>query len=150
MTKILEIRWKPAPENTRIMHFGDSSGSLQVLVDEYPKFVYCKIDRFFYAQKDGFVDIFEWKPGTTRGFAGRKITLPMVSGSDRVFKGSLWDPYSVPENVPKFGSVSVTNEMKVWERGVTFYGYKMVADLYLELLEKAKVKHENPTHADSV
>jgi hypothetical protein len=67
-----------------------------------PKFIYHDLGRFLVAHDEntGFVGSYEYKRGTTDGFAGREIRLPIIGGgvvfpklgrSFKSYKGSLWD-----------------------------------------------------------
>lgn len=110
-------------------------GQLQVLVDEYPEFIYKQYDNYYYAETNGFVSIYEHKPGTYSGFAGRTFTLKMEDGTEQSFTGSLWDPYDVKHpDVPKYKPISVTNEEQVFERGFTYYAYYCTPELYYKTL----------------
>lgn len=90
--------------NSTAMFCGEPvpKGCLGIQVSREPKFVYRRVGNFFIAEDGGFAHYYEYKPGTTKGFAGAKITLP-VAGIGKVFKnkgitrvqftGSLWDTF---------------------------------------------------------
>ena len=116
-------------------------GKLQLLVDEMPKLASMEFKRyppFLFAEQEGFVRIYEHKPGTKDGFAGREIQLN-VEGELILFKGDLWDPmgFSDVSHVPEYRAVSITTESEVMAHGFTFYAGYVVKQLYDKLMEYA-------------
>ena len=108
-------------------------GSLHLLVDEIPKVIYKKIGNYFYGEKDGFVSLYEHQKGTTDGFAGRTITLDIEGVGKKDFKGSLWDPFDLPDDIPKFFNVSITTDPEAMEIGHTFMAGKITWDLAISI-----------------
>ena len=103
-----------------------SDPTLKVLVDRLPsrdELVYEQKDTLYYAHKDGYVSFFHYsKPDD--GYGGRKFELKMKDGSVKILVG----PWSSREGVmnaagfiPCVGC-PITDEEKVWEEGLTFYG----------------------------
>lgn len=87
-------------------------GCLGVVVD------HCKFDLYqslpggvYFSESGGLVNIYHHSPGTTEGFAGRSIALPVMEPSViskkimarriKVFKGSLWDSHEATKVVAK-------------------------------------------------
>lgn len=76
-----------------------AKGSLNVITDRDPSFIYERIGNFFMAQEDGFVHCYQYVPGSKDGFGGREICLRVRGGTvfkklgyhAEKFKGSLWD-----------------------------------------------------------
>lgn len=124
--KILKFQWRPTRK------------AFKILVDKTPEFKYEQIGAFYYAETNNFVSVYEYKPGTKNGFAGAEITLKMKDGTLKTFKGSLWDPWKIPENIPPFRAVEITDSIDVYERGWTFCAGKITKQLYDELLEKSE------------
>lgn len=111
------------------------NGQLAVLVDSFATHRYKKYGAFYYSEVDGFVSIYEHKPRETDGFGGRLIKLQMEDGETLEFKGTLWDPFSIPENLQSM-PVVVTDDIEAFERGYTFYSYKCTPAKYKELIAK--------------
>lgn len=95
-------------------------GCLGVMVDN------CKFDIYhelpggvFYSECDGLLSIYKNLPGTSDGFAGREIALPVIEPSVispriiarrvRIFKGSLWSSAEAVRIVAKHLSTTITN-----------------------------------------
>lgn len=114
---------------------------LSILVDEFPELEYREIvcatgEVFFYAERDGLVGCYHHAPGSTDGYGGRATTLKMQDGSERTFKGQLWNHWkrhTLPE-IPAHVEVSATNDPKVWARGHTFFAAAITKELADQLL----------------
>ena len=88
---------------TEAMHCAQPipKGCLGVVVDKYGFDLYQSLPGgVFYSECDGLLSIYKHVPGSTDGFGGRTITLPILEPSVisknitarrmKVFKGSLW------------------------------------------------------------
>lgn len=138
--KILKSEWKPS--EISILNTGNLcySGSLHLLVDEIPKVKFKKFGNFFYGERDGYIRLYEYQPGTKDGFGGRTITLNIDGLGDMDFMGTLWDPFSIPDDIPKFFNVGITTDPKVFERGHTYMAGKITWDLAKEILNELEVE----------
>ena len=135
MTKVIKAKILNAGMNF-ISGKNVTKGTLNMLIDEYPSFVYHQIGNYFYAEtKDGFVSVYEYIPGSTDGFGGAEITLEMADGSSKSFKGSLWSPFSVKNpNVPDYKPAGITNDPDAYDRGYTFRSCDLTPGLYAEII----------------
>ena len=152
--KILDIQWRESlwqgkPIKSISGHLV-YNGTLELLLDKVPElkdFTFKRYGKFFYAEKDCFVKIYKYMPGSTDGFAGREVTLKFDDTGEITFKGSLWDPMSYTETikngVPEYRAIAVTDEKEVMERGYTFYSAYITKELYLDLMELVE-NAENP------
>ncbi len=128
--EILEAKW--IPSDTKILQTGNVAynGSLHLLVDKIPEVVFKKMGDYLYGENEGYVRLYHYQKGTTRGFAGRTITLDLEGFGEMDFVGSLWDPMGpLPDNIPKFFSVGITEDPEDMERGNTFMAGKITWDL---------------------
>lgn len=134
MTKILDKKLSNIESNI-LDGLRVFKGRLQLLVDEYPEFIYRQIDWYYYAETDGLVSIYEHRPTENDDFGGRQITLDMEDGTEKIFKGILWHPFFLKSTeIPSYAPCAVTTEPEVWERGHTFYAYSMTKALYDQLV----------------
>jgi hypothetical protein len=135
--KILDYRLVDRDKNFLVPSptFESQSGRLQILLDEYPNYIYQQTGSFYWSEIDGFMSVYEHQKGTNDGFGGRRFGLQMSDGSIKEFHGSLWDSYKRHPDIPAYRSISATTDLKVWERGFTFYSEKITAVLYQELVE---------------
>lgn len=89
--KIIKTKWKPSGiKNGGILHNGRVyNGSLELLVDKIPEaeVKFEKFGLFYYGEKNGYVSVYKHEPGSTKGFAGRKIILKMKDGTSETFNG---------------------------------------------------------------
>ncbi|MCG6228756.1 hypothetical protein [Vibrio furnissii] len=87
-------------------------GCLGVVVDKVEHSEYqCLDGDTFYSNCGGIVSVYGYIPGSTEGFAGRKIILPVREQSKvfknktgitrKVFNGSLWSSYQANQKVAK-------------------------------------------------
>ena len=131
---ILHAKWTPA-EGYKILH-GDRAypGSLDIFVDAIPKVQFRWIGKYLYGEADGYCEIYEHRPGTTRAFGGRTITIHFEDGTTRDFIGSLWDPFSIPDTIPPIRHVGITDERNTWEGNGMWYSGKITLSLYQEIL----------------
>ena len=138
--KILKSEWKPSP-NMGIIATGNMvyPGSLHLLVDEIPKVIFKKMGHFFYGEADGYVRLYKHEKGTTDGFGGRTITLNIEGVGEMDFKGCLWDPFSIPDDIPKFFCVGITTDPKAFERGHTYTAGKITWGLAKEIIDSLGV-----------
>ncbi len=85
-------------------------GCLGVTVDRYKFNLYQELPGgIYFAECDGLLSIYQHVRGSTKGFAGRTIALPVMEPSVisknimarrvRIFKGSLWDSYKADQAV---------------------------------------------------
>lgn len=111
------------------------SGILELLVDEIPEVAFRQINNFYYGEKDGYVRLYEHKPGSRNGFGGAEITLTMEGGTERTFIGTLWDPFHVPEFIPPCRCIAITTDPAAMERGHTFTYGKITEELFRSILE---------------
>lgn len=97
-------------------------GCLNVRVDHMPMFTeYKQVGNVIWAETEDFVSCYMYEAGSTRGFAGRSITLP-ITGIGKVFKnkgvtrvtykGSLWDSAEAVRTVEKLIG------QRIWHIGV--------------------------------
>lgn len=95
-------------------------GCLGVVVDNYRFDAYQELPGgIFYSECDGLLSIYHHLPGSTDGFAGRAITLPVIERSIlssnikarrlRTFKGSLWASASAKNQVESHLGQRLTN-----------------------------------------
>ncbi len=138
MPEIIKTKWKPSKKT--IAQFGPGNGKLQLLLDEYPNFIYQQRGSYFYATDGDFISVYEWEPGTTDGFAGREMVLNMTDGTQKKFNGSLWIPSCIvnpsrttSQGIPRFCSVSITTKPDVIEHGRTFYSSGLSIARYIAL-----------------
>lgn len=148
--EIIKSKWKPSGiKNGGILHNGRVyNGTLELLVDKIPKVEFEQKGLFYYGEKDGYVEVYKHEPGSTRGFAGRDITLKFKDGSEKTFHGSLWDPFGIPKELNWF-NVSITEDPKVFEKGWTYYGGKITIDLAKKLIEKLNPEPDVKVEADN-
>jgi hypothetical protein len=119
--------------------------ALKILVDRFPELTYREIrtaegETFFYAESGGLVSCYEYLPDSSEGYGGREIRLAMADGSERTFKGQLWNSWkrhARPE-IPAHVEVSATDDAEVWERGYTFYAEAITKELAERLFAEAK------------
>jgi len=137
--EILKSEWKPA--DIQILNTGNICypGKLNLLVNEIPKVIFKKIGNFFYGEKEGYVRLYEYKPGSKDGFGGRTITLDIEGIGEMDFTGTLWDPFSIPDDIPKFFCVGITTDPEVFERGHTYMAGKITWELATEILESINI-----------
>jgi len=137
--KILKSEWKPSDRG--IINTGNMiyQGSLHLLVDYVPKVTFKKIGNFFYGENEGYVRLYKHEPGTKDGFAGRTITLNIEGVGEMDFKGCLWDPFSIPDDIPKFFCVGITTDPKVFDRGFTYTAGKITWELAKEIIDSLGV-----------
>lgn len=138
--KILQAKWKPVREGrTEILH-GDTSynGALQILVDEIPMPKCRWIGRFIYGEEDGFCEVYEYIPGSTEAFGGATITIDFEDGQKENFKGSLWDPFRIPDTIPEHRCISITIDPKVMKQGRTFLSGKITKGLFDQIIDGLK------------
>lgn len=136
--EILEVRFKD--DETNYLHGKNvMRGEVQVLIDEFPKRkIFKRKGNYLISENDGLVTIYEHQHGTTDGFAGRTITLDIENEGSVTFKGSLWDPFSLPKDLHVY-HVSITDSTDVWERGHTFYAGKILEGRLQPHLDKLGV-----------
>jgi len=139
MAPIKVLAARLSNRNNRYLN-GESvtNGSLDILVDRYPNFIYRQSGNFFFSEQDGFCKIYEHEKGTTDGFGGSKINLTMECGEVMKFAGSLWDPYRIPNwpEIPKMKSCGITTDPKAYERGYTFQSGRVTQSMYDSLIRK--------------
>jgi len=135
--QIIKVQWRPIkkPFNSILSGHQKSNGTMELLVDKIPKPKCDWIGDFIYGEEAGYCQIFEFKAGTIDGFGGRTIKIKFNDGAIRTFVGCLWDPFSVPNTVPKHRHVSVTTDPRVMDRGFTFSAGKITAELFSSLAE---------------
>lgn len=68
------------------------TGSLNLVLNRLPEFIYERHDNLFYAVDNGFVGLYERKPGMTSAFSGDKFNILMKDGSVYHSNGDLWYP----------------------------------------------------------
>lgn len=120
-------------EEYKVLHGGyEYNYQFKILVSRMIKrdeFKFKKSGSYYYAEKNGFFQIFEHEPGTKDGFAGSTIALNM--GSEiKTFEGSLWDPFTVPDDLKVFVCVSITDSEDDFNRGYTFVAGKITKKLF--------------------
>ncbi|EGR4294215.1 hypothetical protein DDN98_10540 [Vibrio cholerae] len=87
-------------------------GCLGVVVDKIEHREYqCLDGDTFYSNCEGIISVYRYVPGSTGGFGGRTIILPVREQSKvfknktgitrKIFKGSLWSSYQANEKVAK-------------------------------------------------
>jgi hypothetical protein len=101
--QVQNIWWCNTDQPTKVMGSPLKSGSLGLLVNRLPKFVYQRDGNLFYAVDDGFVGIFERNPGTKDAFGGREFDLQLNDGTVYHSTGDLWDPFSWKPFINKLG-----------------------------------------------
>lgn len=95
-------------------------GCLGVIVDKYKFDIYHELPGgVFYSECDGLLSIYKHLPGTSDGFGGRKIALPVIESSViypkkiarrvRLFKGSLWSSAEAGRIVEKHLGTTITS-----------------------------------------
>jgi hypothetical protein len=113
--------------------------SLIVLVDKMPDrniLRYEEKDGLYYAQHEGYVNFFYYVQ-PNNGFGGRCFDIIMKDGSKEVLKGP-WSSRASVANSAGFGpciDVSITDSLKVWKRGYTFYSGSITVELVQEAID---------------
>ena len=141
--KILKKKWKPVDKRYNggiICGHLTYNGKLQLLVDEIPDLEFERIGDYFYGEKEGYCNVYQYQKGTTNSFGGRTITLKIKGCGEIDFKGSLWDPHSCPNNIPQHRHVSITTLTDVFERGFTFQSGKITKKLFDKITKKLKAE----------
>jgi hypothetical protein len=117
----------------------DNFPQLQILVDKMPSMedlVYRQTGNMYWAEKDGYVSHYNYvRPD--RGFGGRQFDLKMIDGSVKTLIGPWHAGERSMYHICPCHSVHLTEEIKCWERGYTFFGCSITTKLFQEAAEIA-------------
>jgi hypothetical protein len=112
--------------------------NLEILVDKMPEVSELRYKYrcgLYYAELDGYVSFYSYtSPG--EGFDGRIFNITMENGEKKSLHGP-WSSRAAVMNSAGFGpclDVSITDDLKSYERGYTFYS----GHVTLDLIEKSK------------
>jgi len=148
MIEVLKAIW--VPSNVHIISGPFvSDGSLKLLLNKLPNWdnvVYTRHENCIVAELEKFIRVYVHRPGTGDGFGGKEISLNLNNEGTVLFRGSLWSPTSsrdIPDSVPDFGPVSITDDPLVLLRGFTYYSAHILAPWYDELESMANPKEES-------
>jgi hypothetical protein len=115
-----------------------NSPSLYLLVDKIPDDLeYEQRGDLYFAEKEGFVNFFYYNR-PDQGYGGRKFHLKMKDGSEKVLIGP-WSSNSSAMNAGGFPlcmECTITDNLKVWEKGYTFYAGAVLVEVAEKALEK--------------
>lgn len=144
--RVLRARCRKHPQNFSFMH-GERiyTHKHELLLNRIPKIdevKFVEIDNYYFGEVDGFLFLYHHRPRSTDGFAGAVFNLKMEDGTERVFQGSLWDPFTIPLFVPEFVHVHVTDDPEVMVRNHTFCAAKITKKLYDKLNWEGMDGHE--------
>ena len=122
----------------------DNLPTLEVLVDKIPdndSLVYEQKGTSYFAEKDGYVSFFYYS-GPGEGYGGRKFTINTKDGFKDLH--GPWSSNSVAmesAGFPKSVSVHLTDDLKAYEKGYTFFAAHLTFDKFKEACKVANCSY---------
>ena len=111
--------WCNTDQPVKVMGSPLKAGAINLFLSRKPEFVYERSWNLLYAVDNGFVSIYEDKPGTKEAFGGHKFDLKMKDGTTYTSNGNLWDPFNRKPFIEKLGfnicSIGITTDKEYRE-----------------------------------